>query len=53
MDKQELFDAVVRHAYKQRVKSVIYEEGSIPRCQYRGPNGLRCFFGGCAEYEPH
>ena len=38
---QEVFDHVVAHLRKQKVRSVS-ADGS---CKYRGPNGLMCAFG--------
>lgn len=49
MDQQELFDTVVAHARKQGRKSEIQIDGKLPRCVYRGCDGLKCFMGALIE----
>jgi hypothetical protein len=41
---QKTFNKVIRHARKQRAKSIT-PNGVQDRCLYRGPNGLMCFVG--------
>jgi hypothetical protein len=41
---QKTFNKVVRHARKQRAKSIT-PKGDQDRCLYRGPEGRRCFVG--------
>lgn len=42
--QQELFNLVVHHARAQGCRSV-HEYGGRVTCCYRGPGGLKCFFG--------
>lgn len=43
---QEVFDHVVRHAYAQRVRSMLGDDSlDAPQCAYRNWHGLACFAG--------
>ncbi len=39
--KQQIFDKVVTHLFKQKIPSI----GSCGECSYRGNNGLKCALG--------
>lgn len=49
MNNQEAFDIMVRHAFKQRCKSM--DEKGI--CLYRGPETRRCFVGALISDEDY
>lgn len=57
MDKQEIFDTVVRHLAQQGHRAVAKPSilSSEPVCMYRTPNGSKCAFGALipdAVYDP-
>ena len=46
MNKQEIFDTVVKHLAKQKTKSVLPRpHGNDMQCVYRGEGGMKCAVG--------